>query len=61
MQIFWQQLQTVLSQKEKAFWQFLIAFLKFAWILEHSENKEEYRSLIITEILSSQRDIYISV
>ena len=57
MQIFWQQLQTALSQKEKAFWQFLIAFLKFAWILEHSENKEEYRSLIITEIIASERDV----
>ena len=40
MQIFWQQLQTALSQKEKAFCQVLIAFLKFAWNLEHSEKKK---------------------
>ena len=41
MQIFWQQLKTPLCQKEKAFCQFLIAFVKSAWNLEHSEKKEE--------------------
>ena len=41
--------------------QFLIAFLKCAWSLEHSEKKEEYPSLIITEILASERDVYLSV
>ena len=40
MQIFWQQLQTFLSQKGQAFCQFLIAFLKCAWNLEHSEKKK---------------------
>ena len=39
MQIFWQQLQTPLSQKGKTFFQFFMAFLKFAWNLEHSEKK----------------------
>ena len=39
MQIFWQQLQTLLSQEENTFCQFLIAFLKCAWNLEHSEKK----------------------
>ena len=61
MQIFWQQLQTPLSQKGKAFCHFLISFLKFAWNLEHSEKKEEYPSLIITEINASEIDIYWSV
>ena len=61
MQIYWEQLQTLLSQNRKAFCQFLIAFLKSAWILEHSENKEEYPSLIITEIIASERDIYLIV
>ena len=28
--------------------------------LEHSEKKEEYPSLIITEINSSERDVYLS-
>ena len=55
MQIFWQQLQRPLSQKGKAFCQFFIAFLKCAWNLEHSENKEEYPSLIISEIFASEK------
>ena len=61
MQIFWQQLQKSLSQKGKAFCEFFIAFLKCAWNLEHSENKEEYPSLITTEILASERDVYLIV
>ena len=61
MQIFLQQLQTTLSQKGKTFFGFFIAFLKCAWSLEHSEKKEEYPSLIITEIISSERDVYLSV
>ena len=39
---------------------FFIAFLKCAWNLEHSEKKEEYPSLIITEIIASERDVYLS-
>ena len=39
MQIFWQQLQTFLSQEKNTFYQFLIPFLKCAWKLEHSEKK----------------------
>ena len=41
MKIFWQQLQTSLSQKGMAFFRFFIAFLKFAWNLQNSEKKEE--------------------
>ena len=61
MQIFWQQLQTLLSQEENSFCRILIAFLKCAWNLEHSEEKGEYPSLIITEIIASERDVYFSV
>ena len=61
MQIFWQQFKTPLSQKRKTFWGFFIAFLKCAWNLEHSEKKEEYPSRIITEIIASERDIYLNV
>ena len=51
-----------LSLKEKThFVDFLIAFLKCAWNLEHSEKKEEYPSLITTEIIVSERYVYISV
>ena len=61
MQIFWQQIQTPLSQKGKTLCGFFIAFLKCAWNLEHSEKKEKYSSLIITEIIASERDVYLSV
>ena len=57
MQIFWQQLQTPLSQKGKTFCQFLIVFLKCAWNLQRSEKQEEYPSLIIAEIIASERDV----
>ena len=61
MQIFWPQLETPLSQEKNTFSQFLIAFLKCAWNLDHSEKKKEYPSLIITEIIASERDIYLGV
>ena len=35
--------------------------MKCAQNLEHSEKKEQYPSLIITEIVASERDIYLSV
>ena len=38
-----------------------MAFLKCAWNLEHSEKEEEYPRLIITEIIASERDVYLSV
>ena len=61
MQIFWQQLQTPLSQKGKTFSRYLIVFLKCSWNLQRSKKQEEYPSLIITEIIASERDIYLSV
>ena len=59
--IFWQQLQTCLSQKWKSFCWLLIPFLKCSLNLEHSQRKEDYPSLIITEIIASERDVYLSV
>ena len=61
IQIFWQQLPTPLSQEGNTFCPFLMAFRKYAWNLEHSEKKEQYPSLIITEIIASERDVYLSV
>ena len=61
MQTFWQQVQTRLSQKGETFFGFFIEFLKCAWNLEHSEKKEEYSSLIITEIIASEWDVYLRV
>ena len=60
MQIFWQQLQTTLSQKGKIFCQFLIVFLNCRWNLQRSENQEEYPSLIIIAIIASERDVDLS-
>ena len=61
MQTFWQQLQTPLSQKGKTFYQFLIVFLNCGRNLQSSEKKKEYPSLMITEIIASERDVYLSV
>ena len=61
MKILWQQLQTLLSQEENTFCQFLIPFPKCAWNLEHSDKKEEYPSLMTNEIIGSERDVYLSV
>ena len=61
MKIFWQQLQTLLSQEENTLCKFLIAFPKCAWNLQHSEQKQAYPSLIINEIIGSERDVYLSV
>ena len=61
IQIFWQQIRTPLSQKGKTLCGFSIALLKCAWNLENSEKKEKYTSLIIIEIIASERDVYLSV
>ena len=51
----------LLSQQEKTFCWFFIVFPKCEEILEHCEEKEEYPSLIITEIIASERDVYLIV
>ena len=61
MQIFWQQLQTPLSQKGKCFSRLLIVFLKCAWNLQRSEKQVEYPSLIIAKIIAFEKDVYVSV
>ena len=48
-------------KKERLFFGFFIAILKCAWNLEHSERKEEYPSLMINEIIASERNVYLSV
>ena len=61
MQIFWQQLQPTLSQKRKIFFDFLLHFWNSHEIENIMKKKEEYPSLIITEIIASERDVYLSV
>ena len=58
---FWQQFQTLLSRKGKTVFLFFIGYLKCAWNWEHSELKQEHPSLIITEIIPSEGDVYLSV
>ena len=61
MQNFPEQFQTQLSQKQKTFSGFFIAFLKYAWNLEHFQRKDEYPSLIISEIIDAERRGYLNV
>ena len=61
MQNLSQQFQTLLSQKQKTFSGFLIAFLKCAWNLEHFQKKDEYPSLTISEIIDTKRRGYLNV
>ena len=61
MQTFRQQFQTLLSQKQKNFFGFFIAFLKCAWNLEHFQKKDEYPTLIISEIIDAERRGYLTV
>ena len=56
-----QQFQTPLSQKQKTFSWFFIAFLKCAWNLEHLRKKIEYPGLIISEIIDAERRGYLNV
>ena len=56
-----QQIETSLSQKPKTFSWFFIAFLKCAWNLEHFLKKDEYPSLIFTEIIFAERRGFLNV
>ena len=61
MQNLRQQFQTLLSQKQKTFSVFFIEFLKCALNLEHFQKKDEYPSLIISEIIDAERRGYLNV
>ena len=61
MQNLLQQFQTPLSQKQKTFSGFFIAFLECAWNLEHFQKEHEYPSLIISEIIDTERFGYLNV
>ena len=56
-----QQFQKPLSQKQKIFSGFFFAFLKCAWNLEHFLKKDEYLSLIISEIIDAEKRGYLNV
>ena len=61
MQNLQQQIHTPLSRKQKTFSEFFIAFQKCAWKLEHFQKKDEYPSLIISEIIEAERRRYLNV
>ena len=61
MQNLLQHFQTPLSQKQKSFSWFFSAYLKCAWNLEHFQKKDEYSSLIISEIIDAERRGYLNV
>ena len=61
MQNFAQQDQTPISQKQKMFSGFFIAYLECASNLKHFEKKGEHPSLVISEIIDSGRVGYLNV
>ena len=61
MQNFPQQLEAPLSQKQKTFSRFFIAFLKCESNSEDLEEKDEHPSLVISKIINSERGGYLNV
>ena len=61
MQNFPQQIQTPISQKQKIFSGFFIAYLECATNLEHFEKKYEHPLPVISEIIDSETVGYLNV
>ena len=61
MKNFLQQVQTLLSQTRNTLSGFFIAFQKSAWNLQYFEKKDECHSLIICQIIVSERGCYWNV
>ena len=61
MQNLMQQFQTPLSQKQKTFSGFFLAFLKYALNLEHFQKEDEYPSLIISAHIDVETRGYLNV
>ena len=55
------QFQTQLSNKQKTFSGFFIAFLKCAWNLESFQREDEYPSVMISEIIDAEGRGYLNV
>ena len=56
-----EQIETPVSQKQKTFSGFFIAFLEGAWNLEKIQKEDEYPSLIISEIVDAEKRGYFNV
>ena len=61
MQNLRQKFLTPASQKQRVFSGFFIEFLKCEWNLEHFQKKDEFSSLIISEIIDAERRGYLNV
>ena len=61
MQNLQEQFQTPLTQERETFSQLFVEFLKCAWNLEHFQKKDEYPSLIISELIDAKRRGYLNV
>ena len=61
MQNLTQQFQRPLSQKQKTFSRLFITFLKCAGNLENFPKKDEYLSLIISEVIDAEKRGYLNV
>ena len=57
---FTQQLEAPLSQNQKTFSAFFIAFLKRDLNLEHLLKKDEYPTQVISRIIDSERGGYLN-
>ena len=55
-----QQLEALLSPKQKTFSGLFLAFLKYALNLEHFEKKDEYPSLVISKVIDSETGGYLN-
>ena len=58
---FMQQFEPPLSQRQKTFSGWFLAFLKCSLNLEHFEKKDEYSSLVISKVIDSERGGYLKV
>ena len=56
-----QQFRTPATQKQNTFSGLFNNFLKCAWNLEHFQKKDEYPSLIISDIIEAERRGYLNV
>ena len=54
-------LEALLSQKQKSFSGFFLAFLKCVLNIEHFEKKDEQPSLVISKVIDSERGGYLHV
>ena len=61
MQNFPQQIQTQISQKQKIFSRFFIAYLECASNFQHFEKKDEHPSPVISEIIDFEKIGYLNV